>query len=101
MCRGSRDTGVMRASLFLVWLGQACGAMQSTTFTRDVAPILYKSCVSCHRSGEVAPFPLVSYTDAAKRASLIAQVTASRYMPPWKPVPGHGDFEGARSLTQA
>src|SRR5262249_36848289 len=33
--------------------------------------------------------------------SLIAQVTASRYMPPWKPAPGHGDFEGARSLTQA
>src|SRR5262245_45503977 len=91
----------MRALVFLLWLGQTCGAMWSTTFTRDVAPILYKRCISCHRSGEVAPFPLVSYSDAAKRSSLIAQVTASRYMPPWKPAPSHGDFEGARSLTQA
>ena len=38
---------------------------------------------------------------AAKRAALIAQVTASRYMPPWKPQPNHGDFAGARSLTAA
>ena len=91
----------MRAVVLLVWLGQICGAAQSTTFTRDVAPILYKRCISCHRADEVAPFPLVSYADAAKRAALIAQVTASRYMPPWKPAPGHGDFEGARSLTQA
>jgi hypothetical protein len=91
----------MRAFVSLVWLGQACGAMQPTMFTRDVAPILYRNCIPCHRSGEVAPFPLVSYTDAAKRSSLIAQVTASRYMPPWKPASGHGDFEGARSLTQA
>ena len=56
-------------------------------------------CVSCHRSGEVAPFPLVSYADAAKRAGLIAQVTASGFMPPWKPEAGYGDFEGARGLT--
>ena len=75
--------------------------MQSTTFTRDVAPILYKSCIPCHRPGEVAPFPLVSYTDAAKRSALIAQVTASRYMPPWKPQPGYGKFQGERRLSEA
>src|SRR5262249_15223481 len=46
-------------------------------------------------------FPLVTYADAAKRAELIAQVTASRYMPPWKPERGYGDFEGARVLTPA
>jgi hypothetical protein len=91
----------VRAFVFLAWLGQACGATPPPTFARDIAPILYRQCISCHRSGEVAPFPLVSYADAAKRAPLIAQVTASRYMPPWKPAPGHGDFEGARSLTQA
>src|SRR6185369_468293 len=38
---------------------------------------------------------------AAKRASLIARLTASRYMPPWKPAPGYGDFEGSRALTLA
>src|SRR5712692_3919226 len=91
----------MRAFVFLVWMGHVCGAIPPPTFTRDVAPILYRRCISCHRSGEVAPFPLVSYADAAKRASLLAQVTASRYMPPWKPEPGYGDFAGARGLTQA
>ena len=73
----------------------------AVTFGSDVAPILYKRCVGCHRDGEVAPFPLVTYEDAAKRAPLIARVTASRLMPPWKPVPGFGDFEGARALTSA
>ncbi len=71
------------------------------TFTRDIAPLLYKRCASCHHDGGAAPFPLLSYRDAAKRASLIAKVTASRYMPPWKPEPGYGRFEGERRLAVA
>lgn len=69
------------------------------TFTRDVAPILYQHCASCHRPGEAAPFSLLTYADAAKRAALIAKVTARRYMPPWLPEPGYGRFEGARLLS--
>jgi hypothetical protein len=89
------------ASICVVWAApSAFGAPPPVSFTHDIAPILYKRCVVCHRSGEVGPFPLVSYVDAAKRAALIAQVTASRYMPPWKPEPGYGDFEGARALTR-
>ena len=91
----------MRAFVFLFWLGQAGAATAPVTFTRDIAPILYQRCIACHRPGEVAPFPLLTYADAAKRAALIAQVTATRYMPPWKPEPGYGDFEGARGLTRA
>jgi hypothetical protein len=68
-------------------------------FSRDVAPILEKHCVECHRDGEVAPFPLVTYEDARQRAKLIAKVTAERYMPPWKPVHGYGEFAGERRLT--
>ncbi len=83
------------ATICLVWSAQA----QPVTFAREIAPILYRHCAVCHRPGEVAPFSLLTYSDAAKRAALIAKVTASRYMPPWKPEPGHGDFEGARSLT--
>ena len=52
------------------------------TFNRDVAPIVYKNCAGCHRPGAVAPFPLLTYKEVAKRASLIATVTAKRYMPP-------------------
>jgi hypothetical protein len=85
--------------LALAW--QAFAATRPITFTRDIAPILDKNCVSCHRTGEVAPFPLLTYADIAKRASLIAKVTASRYMPTWKPEPGYGEFAGARGLTPA
>jgi mono/diheme cytochrome c family protein len=69
------------------------------TFNKDIAPILYANCASCHRPGEIAPFSLLSYQDAAKRAKLIATVTARHYMPPWKPEPGFGDFAGAHRLT--
>ena len=43
------------------------------TFNRDIAPILYQNCSNCHRPGEVAPFALLTYQDAAKRAKQIAQ----------------------------
>lgn len=70
-------------------------------FTRDVAPILYKRCAPCHHEGEVAPFPLLSYEDAKKRARLIGEVTRTRLMPPWKPVPGFNHFAGERRLSDA
>src|SRR5262252_9809880 len=60
-------------------------AAQPPTFSHDVAPILYSRCVSCHRDGGVAPFSLVTYAAASKRARLIATVTRKRYMPPWLP----------------
>ena len=60
------------------------------TFSETIAPIVYANCVTCHRSGEAAPFPLISYEDVAKRAELIAEVTESRYMPPWHAAHGYG-----------
>jgi hypothetical protein len=71
------------------------------TYNKDVAPILNTRCAQCHRPGEVAPFSLLTYQDAAKRAPLIASVTASRFMPPWKPEPGFGKFQHERRLTDA
>ena len=54
------------------------------TYSEHVAPILQKHCVECHRPGQVAPFSLLSYEHARKRASLITEVTARHEMPPWK-----------------
>ncbi len=71
----------------------------SPTFSHDVAPILYRQCVACHRPAGVAPFSLVTYADAARRAGLIATVTGSRYMPPWLPSEPH--FQHERRLTAA
>jgi hypothetical protein len=74
-------------------------AAAAPTFNKDIAPILYENCATCHRPGEVAPFSLLTYQDAAKRAGLIATVTKKRYMPPWKPEPGYGSFDHTRRLT--
>lgn len=74
-------------------------AEPAVTFARDVAPILYENCVPCHRPGGAGPFPLVTYEDAKSRARQIADVTATRFMPPWLPEPGYGRFEGERRLS--
>src|SRR5438132_14139927 len=76
-------------------------AAEVPTFNKHIAPILYQHCAGCHRPGEVAPFSLLTYQDASKRAKLIATVTERRYMPPWKPEPGYGKFANERRLTDA
>lgn len=80
-------------------LSASSGSRQPVTFARHVAPILYANCTICHREGEVGPFPLAGYADAAKRAGQIARVTQLRLMPPWMPAETHGEFEGQRTLT--
>ncbi len=72
----------------------------SVTYNRDIAPILYKNCATCHHEGEVAPFNLTSFKDAQKRAKQLALVTQSGFMPPWKAEHGFGDFEGEMRLTE-
>jgi Flp pilus assembly protein TadD len=71
------------------------------TFSKDVAPILFRYCAPCHRPGEAAPFSLLTYDDARKHAEQMAIVTGKRFMPPWPPEPGYGDFAGAKRLTDA
>jgi len=71
------------------------------TFNRDVAPIIFSNCAACHHPGGSGPFSLLGYQDVRKRAAQIVEVTRSRYMPPWLPEPGHGDFAGARRLSDA
>ena len=69
------------------------------TFSKDVAPIVFQNCAPCHRPGQSAPFALLSYSDVNKRAKQIGEVTARRYMPPWLPEPGYGEFADVRRLT--
>ena len=82
-----------------VWL-DAQSATPAPTFTKDVAPILYKSCVTCHRSGEIGPMPLVSYQDARPWAKAIKHQVSTRVMPPWGADPQHGRFKNDRSLSE-
>jgi tetratricopeptide (TPR) repeat protein len=87
----------------LAWIPSASLALSqedgAPTYARDIAPILQRSCVQCHRPGEVGPFPLLTYEDAAKRAKQIALVTGSRYMPPWLPGSDGLPLAGNRALS--
>jgi tetratricopeptide (TPR) repeat protein/mono/diheme cytochrome c family protein len=74
-------------------------ATPPVTFNRDIAPILFEHCSSCHRPGEAAPFSLLTYADAAKRAGKIADATRARHMPPWLPDRTDFPIAGERRLT--
>src|SRR5271154_1320805 len=75
------------------------------TFARDIAPIVYQKCAVCHHSNEPGAlcgtnaFPLLSYENVKHHAAAIVAVTRSRFMPPWLPEPGYGDFADDHRLT--
>lgn len=69
------------------------------TYAADIAPIIQQNCQSCHRAGEIGPMPFETYEQVKKYATNIVEVTQTKFMPPWKPVEGHGDFSGKRALT--
>ena len=73
----------------------------SVTFYGQIAPIVLQDCAPCHRPGESGPFSLLTYEDVKKRAAQIVKVTSSRFMPPWLPEPGYGQFKEERRLTDA
>lgn len=83
--KGGSDKGVKSAAV---------------TFTKDVAPILYKNCVVCHRAGENAPMSLVTYKEARPWARSIKEKIIDRVMPPWYADPQHGQFANDRRLSQ-
>jgi hypothetical protein len=69
------------------------------TFSKDVAPILYKNCASCHRPGEIAPMSLLTYEDARPWAASIKEKVAGGEMPPWHATQPAGTFANDRRLS--
>lgn len=72
----------------------------SVTFSKDVAPILYAKCASCHHPGEMAPMSLVTYKEVRPWAKSIREQVTSRQMPPWYADPNHGQFSNDSRLTE-
>jgi len=70
----------------------------TVTFSKDIAPIVFNHCATCHRPGQSAPFPLLTYADVKKRARQIVEVTERRFMPPWLPESGLVEYADARVL---
>ncbi|MEP7271968.1 MAG: thiol-disulfide isomerase [Acidobacteriota bacterium] len=93
--------GVVLAGLFLLdGPGRAKEKTAATvTFTKDVAPILFANCATCHRPGEMAPMSLLSYKEVRPWARSIREKVVSREMPPWYADPNHGQFANDPSLS--
>lgn len=85
--------------------GCLIGRLRSTdsgsdvTYSKQIARIFQGRCVECHRSGQIAPFSLTSYEEAAGWADTIVEVVRDQRMPPWHASPEHGDFVNDAKLT--
>jgi hypothetical protein len=77
------------------------GPPSAPTFSRDIAPILYRHCAECHWPNGIGPMPLLDYQQVRPWAAAIGEQVLMRKMPPWKPEPGYGNFAGARVLDAA
>jgi hypothetical protein len=75
-------------------------AFAQPTFYRDVLPILQQHCQECHRPGEIAPMPFLTYADTRPWAKAIREQVIARKMPPWFADPAYGHFANDRSLSQ-
>jgi mono/diheme cytochrome c family protein len=100
---------VKRAGFVLVCLVATCDGASAQadpfslpanpTFAKDIAPVIFDACGSCHRPGGPGPFSLLSHATVRQHATQIVQVTKSRFMPPWKADAASGPFVGQRRLS--
>lgn len=73
----------------------------TVTYSKDVAPILYRNCTGCHRPNDIAPMSLLTYKDARPWAAAIRQAVVQRIMPPWHADPHYGKFANDPRLSDA
>ncbi len=105
-----KASSVLAASLATLWVGGLVVAAQQAppaqapkapTYTRDVAPILFKNCTTCHRPGEIAPMSLLTYDDVRPHAKDIRDEISEGNMPPWHAAAPKGTFLNERGLTES
>ena len=91
------------ASLLFVASGRSTSsaAGEPVTWSKHVAPLVQKHCQGCHRPSNIGPFSLLDYGDAYRERRKILRAVERRMMPPWKPVPGFGEFVDVRRLSDA
>ena len=103
-----KSVRLLIAGVSLVWVGGVFTSAEQyankpaagvPTFTKDVAPILYANCTSCHRPGEIAPMSLMTYEEARPWAKSIRDEVTEGTMPPWHADAPKGTFHNERVLT--
>jgi hypothetical protein len=92
---------LLAAALCAMAMAQGGAPTAAPNYHEHVAPILLGHCANCHRPGEAAPFPLLTFADARKRGRNLLEVVEDGYMPPWHPAPGYGSFRNELRLAEA
>jgi hypothetical protein len=74
---------------------------QEITFNRNIAPIVYRHCTNCHRSGQAVPFYLETYRDFSSKQKMIRYVIEKQIMPPWKSDSSYRHFANERLMGKS
>src|SRR6188474_3402044 len=110
--RLARVASVVGVASALTWMGTDFVAAQAqqggdVTYTRDIAPIVQRSCENCHRAGGVAPMSLTTYEEVRPWARAMKTRTGvgpkAGVMPPWYVEKNIGiqEFQSDPSLSDA
>ncbi|HYW31064.1 MAG TPA: hypothetical protein VE869_06105 [Gemmatimonas sp.] len=104
MRTSAKLTAVVGATVLALSIARHQGSLDAQptepVFTKDVAPILYKNCASCHRPGGLGPFSLLDYDSAKANVADIKDAVKTGYMPPWHAEGPHGTFRNDRRLSE-
>jgi hypothetical protein len=93
--------GDMHRWAVLFWATSLLFAAKVPTYSEEIAPLINKWCVECHRKGEAAPMAFTSYKEVRPWAKAIHERVVTRVMPPWHAQPGFGHFENERRLPDS
>lgn len=69
------------------------------TWSNQISRLFQRSCQECHRSGEIAPFSLMSYQDVLGWEAMIQEVVNQNRMPPWHADENYGEFSNDCRLS--
>ncbi|NCG32078.1 MAG: tetratricopeptide repeat protein [Proteobacteria bacterium] len=93
-------SGAWAASALGVTILAACGAGEPPTWSNGVGELVYRECAQCHRPQGSAPFSMLRYAGASRRAEDMAEMVSARKMPPWLPSADGPHMDGERLLEE-
>src|SRR5262245_44148433 len=91
--------GIALCALVSARNGIGKSSSAEVTYYKDVAPILEKHCIGCHRPNDIAPMSLMTYDEVLPFARMIRENVIQRKMPPWHADPAFGEFANDARLT--
>jgi len=72
---------------------------KKVSYSRHIGPMLREKCATCHREGDIAPFPMDAYEEVVDHKRMIREVVMTKRMPPWHADPHYGDYANDNGLN--